>query len=59
MSYISQFTDSARLMASSLSNLANNFLKEFIELNVHADMMINNMKLTELNISVATVFLNV
>ena len=31
------------------------FLKEFIELNVNSDMMI---KLVELNISIATVFLN-
>ena len=53
-----QFIDSARFMASSLPNLANTFLKEFIELNVNADTMINNMKHVELNISIATVFLN-
>ena len=34
------------------------FLKGFIELNVNTDMMIKNMKLVELNISIATVFLN-
>ena len=34
------------------------FLKEFIELNVHADMMIKNVKLVELNISIWIVFLN-
>ena len=34
------------------------FLKEFIELNVNFDTMINNIKHVELNINVATVFLN-
>ena len=34
------------------------FLKEFIELNVNSDMMIKNVKHVELNISIATVFLN-
>ena len=34
------------------------FLKEFMELNVSMDMMIKNVKLVELNISIATVFLN-
>ena len=34
------------------------FLKEFIELNVNKDMMIKYLKLMELNISIATVFLN-
>ena len=34
------------------------FLKEFIELNVNFDAMINNIKHVELNINVATVFLN-
>ena len=45
-------------MASSLSNLVNNLSKEFIELNVNTDMMIKNVKLVELNVSIATVFLN-
>ena len=45
-------------MANSLSNLANIFLKEFIELNVNWDMMIKNVKHVELNISIATVLLN-
>ena len=31
------------------------FLKEFIELNVNTDMMIKNMKLVELNISIANI----
>ena len=34
------------------------FLKEFIELNVNLDTMIKNVKHVELNISIATVFLN-
>ena len=34
------------------------FLKEFIELNVNSDMMIKNVKHVELNIIIATVFLN-
>ena len=33
-------------------------LKEFIEINVNTDMIIKNNKLVELNISIATVFLN-
>ena len=46
-------------MASSLSNLANNLLKEFIESNVNTDMMTKNAILKELNISIATVFLSI
>ena len=34
------------------------FLKEFIKLNVNLNMMMKNAKLVELNISIATVFLN-
>ena len=34
------------------------FLIEFIRLNVNSDMMITNVKLVELNIGIATVFLN-
>ena len=33
-------------------------LKEFINLNVNMDTIIKNTKLAELNISIATVFLN-
>ena len=33
------------------------FLKEFIELNVNTDMMINYVKLIEFNISIVTEFL--
>ena len=35
------------------------FLKQFIELNVNTDMMIKNIKLRNINISIATVFLNI
>ena len=35
------------------------FLKEFIELKVNLDMTIKNVKHIELNISTATVFLNI
>ena len=34
------------------------FLKEFRELNVNFDTMIKNVKHVELNINIATVFLN-
>ena len=34
------------------------FLKEFIESNANSDMMIENARLAELNICIATVFLN-
>ena len=33
-------------------------MKEFIELNVNMDMVIKNVKLVELNISIATVYKN-
>ena len=35
------------------------FLKEFIAFNVNTDMMIKNVRLVELKISIATVFLNI
>ena len=56
--YILQFTDSARFMAKSLSNLVNNFLKELIELNVNSETMIKDVKHVQLNISITTVFVN-
>ena len=34
------------------------FLKEFIKLNVNANMMIKSMRLVELNKNIATAFLN-
>ena len=56
--YISQFIDGTRFMARLLSNVANNLLMEFIELNVNLDMMTKNVKHVNLNISIATVFSN-
>ena len=38
--------------------LSINVLKEFIELNVNLDTMIKDVKHVELNISIATIFLN-
>ena len=58
ISYISQFIDSARFMASSSSIFSIIFLKEFIELNVNLDTKIKNVKHVDLNISIATVFWN-
>ena len=58
ISYILQFIDSARFLVSSFHILSIIFLKEFIELNVNSDTMIKNVKHMELNISIATVFLN-
>ena len=57
ISYILQFIDSSVFMASSLSNLAIIFLKEFIELNVNLDAMVKNVKHVELNISFFNYFL--
>ena len=59
ISYILQFIDSARFMASSLSNFVNSLSKGFIELNVNSHMTIKNMQHVELSISIATVFLNI
>ena len=60
MSYILQFIDSAGFMASLLSNLVNNeeSCQEFTQLNVKTNTLIKNVKLTELNINIATNFLN-
>ena len=38
--------------------LSTNLLKEFIKLNVNMNKMIKNLKLTELNAEILTVFLN-
>ena len=46
-------------MASLLPNLVNNLAMEFIKLNVNTDTMIKNFKLVELNIKIASVFLNI
>ena len=56
ISYIFQFIDSVKFMASSISNLEKS---EFIELNVNMDMKIQNLRLVELNLSIAVVYLNI
>ena len=44
ISYKLIFIETARFIASSLSNLANNLSKHFHKLNVNMDLMIKNMK---------------
>ena len=58
ISYILQFVDSARSMASSLSNFLNNLSEGIHIINLNTNMTIKNVKLIELNISVSIVFLN-
>ena len=58
ISYRLKFIDSARFMASSLSNLFNNLSEGIQNFNVNTDMMIKNVKLDKLNLNIATVFLN-
>ena len=53
--YVLQFIDSAKFIASSLSNLVNNLSKG---IKPNTDMMIKNMRLVDLNVSIVTVFLN-
>ena len=45
-------------MTSSLSNLVNNLSEGIIKLNVNTDTMSKNVKFAELDISIATLFLN-
>ena len=52
-----QFIDSARFMASLVSNLAND-LAEGIHKIVISNMVKKDVKLVELNIKIATAFLN-
>ena len=70
ISYILQIIDSARLsnlitkscckiIKSHHKILLITFLKKFIKFNVNTDMVIKNMKLAELNISIAIAFLNI
>ena len=58
ISYILQFIDSTHWWKAHCQILLILFLKEFIELNVNSDMVIKNVKYVELNIRIATVFLN-
>ena len=59
MSYTLQFIDGARFMASSLSNLVNNFSEGIHRIKCKFGDEEKNVKLVELNISIATVFLNI
>ena len=57
--YKLQFIDSARFMANSLSNLVNNLSEGIHRIKCKYEMIIKNVKLAELNINIATVFLNI
>ena len=59
ISYILQFIDSARFMASSLSSLVNNLLEGHHRIKFNLNMTMKNVKYVELNISIATFFLNI
>ena len=59
ISYILQFIGTAPFMVSSFSNPVNNLSEGIhLELNVNLNTMIKIVKLVELNISIATFFLN-
>ena len=57
--FILQFIDSARFMVSSLSNLANNLSQGIHRVKCKCGHDDKNVKHVELNISIATVFLNI
>ena len=59
MSYILQFIDSARFMASSLSNFVYNLSDAVHRIKCKLEHKIKNVKHMELNTSAATVFLNI
>ena len=59
ISYILQFIDSARFMASSLSSLVNNLLEGHHRIKFNLNMTMKYVKHVELNISIATFFLNI
>ena len=58
ISYRLQFIDSARFMASSLSNPINNLAEGIHKINVNMDLVIKNLKLAELNTKTATAVMN-
>ena len=58
ISYILQFIDSARFMASSLSNLVNNLSEGIHKIKCKFWHNYKNLKHAELSISIATAFLN-
>ena len=53
-----QLFDSAKFMATLLSNLARIFLNEFLKLNINSDTMIKNVNFVTLDINVAAAFVN-
>ena len=58
ISYILQFIDSVRFMASSISNLVNNLSEGIHRIKCKFELDDKNVKYVELNISIATVFWN-
>ena len=58
ITYILQFIDSTRFMASSLSSLVNNLSEEIHKIKCKYGIDDENVKLAELNINVVTVYLN-
>ena len=58
ISYLLQFINTSRFMASSLSAPVNNLSEGFIKLNINTDAMIKHVKLLELQTKYATIFLN-
>ena len=58
ISYILQFIDSARFMASSLSNLVNNLSEGIHRIRCKYEHDDKNVKNVELKITIATVFSN-
>ena len=59
MLYRLQFIDRARFMASSLSNLVNNFAEGINKIKCKHDKIIENVNLEELNTKIACAFLNI
>ena len=59
ISYTLQFIDSTRVMVSLSSNLVYNFSEAIHRTKCNSEMTIKNLKYVELNISIATVFLNI
>ena len=58
ISYILQFIDWARFTASSLPNLVNDLVEEIHRIKCKYGYNNKNLKVVELNINIATAFLN-